>query len=468
MITKHPHDVPHQKRGRKDGRVVARACEVFWNGGAYADIGPRVAQKSGFTAAGPYDIDNVSIDSFALYTNRTPAGALRGFGVPQLVWAYESHTDLSRASSASIRSLSAAQHPARGPAAGERHARFKTPPLPRSWTRSPRASTWDKPFDRGRGTLRRGRGIAIGFKASISPTTSVAIVNVSADGSTDAYCSTVDMGQGSGTAFAQMVGEVLDLKAEDVRVVHPDTDMTPYDMGTLGSRSLSTWAMPYGSPPKMRAPNCARLPPKRDCRKARIIAARRDLQETLRHAGRQCDRHRELHPELQVARCADRAVGQCHAVLDGRRRRRRSRGRHRDRPCAVLGSSMSPIAARRSIPAWPQTQIVGRRDHAARLHAVGSDASRWRPGHQCLARRLQDPRHRRYSADGERAGDGRAAFSGPFGAKGVGESGTFGVSPAIANAIHDAVGVRITELPITAEAVLRALRAKDGRPLEGD
>jgi CO/xanthine dehydrogenase Mo-binding subunit len=55
--------------------------------------------------------------------------------------------------------------------------------------------------------------------------------------------------------------------------------------------------------------------------------------------------------------------------------------------------------------------------------------------------------------------------AGPFGAKGVGESGTFGVSPAIANAIEDAVGVRITSLPITAEAVYRALRAAQGRPL---
>ncbi len=58
--------------------------------------------------------------------------------------------------------------------------------------------------------------------------------------------------------------------------------------------------------------------------------------------------------------------------------------------------------------------------------------------------------------------------SGPFGAKGIGESGTFGVSPAIANAIDDAVGVRIMELPITAEAVLRALRAKAGRPLDDE
>jgi CO/xanthine dehydrogenase Mo-binding subunit len=58
--------------------------------------------------------------------------------------------------------------------------------------------------------------------------------------------------------------------------------------------------------------------------------------------------------------------------------------------------------------------------------------------------------------------------SGPFGAKGVGESSTFGVSPAIANAIHDAVGIRLTELPIKPETLLRALRAAEGRPLAED
>jgi CO/xanthine dehydrogenase Mo-binding subunit len=56
--------------------------------------------------------------------------------------------------------------------------------------------------------------------------------------------------------------------------------------------------------------------------------------------------------------------------------------------------------------------------------------------------------------------------TGPFGAKGVGETGTFSVSPAIANAIDDAVGVRLTALPLTAEAVFRALRAKQGSPLK--
>ncbi|MGH8742118.1 MAG: xanthine dehydrogenase family protein molybdopterin-binding subunit, partial [Burkholderiales bacterium] len=93
-ITKHASSFRIKSGVTRDGRILARECEVWWNGGAYADIGPRVTQKSGFTAPGPYDIEHVLVDSYALYTNLPPAGALRGFGIPQLVWAYESHTDM--------------------------------------------------------------------------------------------------------------------------------------------------------------------------------------------------------------------------------------------------------------------------------------------------------------------------------------------------------------------------------------
>ena len=59
QITRHPSTFRIKSGVDKDGKIVARKCEVFWNGGAYADIGPRVTQKSGLTASGPYDIDNV-------------------------------------------------------------------------------------------------------------------------------------------------------------------------------------------------------------------------------------------------------------------------------------------------------------------------------------------------------------------------------------------------------------------------
>ncbi|MBV8739464.1 MAG: molybdopterin-dependent oxidoreductase [Alphaproteobacteria bacterium] len=74
-------------------------------------------------------------------------------------------------------------------------------------------------------------------KAGISPTISVATIAVAADGSVTLYCGTVDTGQGSTTALAQIAAEALGIDAEAVRVVAPDTDVTPYDMGTLGSRS---------------------------------------------------------------------------------------------------------------------------------------------------------------------------------------------------------------------------------------
>ena len=76
------------------------------------------------------------------------------------------------------------------------------------------------------------------MKAVISPTTSVANVSIAADGSAILSCGTVDMGQGSDTAMAQIVGDVLNVPAESIGVVPRDTDVTPYDMGTLGSRSL--------------------------------------------------------------------------------------------------------------------------------------------------------------------------------------------------------------------------------------
>jgi CO/xanthine dehydrogenase Mo-binding subunit len=186
-ISKHASTFKIKSGVTKDGRIVARRCEVWWNGGAYADIGPRVTQKSGFTAAGPYDIENVHLDSFAVYTTRPPAGALRGFGIPQLVWAYESHTDLiARAldiDPLEIRRKNILRE-GRPQATG---TKMKDAAIDQVLERLAARMNWDRPFDRGAGTVRRGRGIGIGFKASIAPTTSVAIVNVYADGSSSLY-----------------------------------------------------------------------------------------------------------------------------------------------------------------------------------------------------------------------------------------------------------------------------------------
>src|SRR3989338_7269712 len=80
-ITKHAAVISMKTGVKKDGVLVARECEIHLDTGAYAEIGPRGAKKSGYTAAGPYKIPNLKIDSYSVYTNKPPAGAFRGFGV---------------------------------------------------------------------------------------------------------------------------------------------------------------------------------------------------------------------------------------------------------------------------------------------------------------------------------------------------------------------------------------------------
>src|SRR5262249_18973493 len=86
-ITKHGATV-HLKTGVKsDGTIVARKCRIFLNTGAYAEIGPRVCKKAGYTAGGPYVIPHLDIESQLVYTNSVPAGPFRGCGGTQAAGA---------------------------------------------------------------------------------------------------------------------------------------------------------------------------------------------------------------------------------------------------------------------------------------------------------------------------------------------------------------------------------------------
>jgi CO/xanthine dehydrogenase Mo-binding subunit len=424
-----------------------------------------VTQKSGFTSPGPYDIENVKIDSYELYTNRTPAGALRGFGIPQLVWAYESHTDMI-AREIGIDPVEFRRRnilrEGRPQASG---TAMKDAAIAEVLEAIAGRMNWNAPFDRGSGSLRRGRGVAIGFKASISPTTSVAIVNVNADGSTSLYMGTTDMGQGSDTAMAQMVAEVLDLRAEDVRVVHPDTDITPYDMGTLGSRSL------------FHMGNAVRLAAEDARGKLRALAAEAGLPEGSNYPVGEIFKKR-------YGMQAGNVIGAASYVPTYKSPDPQTGLSDNVTPFWMIGGAgaevevdteTGQVRVTRLInaadcgklinPAVAQTQLSG-----AAIMQLGFTLSEVMQldGGQVTNASLADykipgindiPPMENELVDAEQ-------HSGPFGAKGLGESGTFGVSPAIANAIHDAVGVRVTELPITAEAVLRALRAQQGHPLE--
>ena len=92
-LVRHPLSI-HSKAGvMKNGQITAKKLELFWNTGAYGEKGPWVCKNASMTSSGPYRIPNVWIDGYCMYTNNPIAGPMRGFGVPQVAFAYESQMD---------------------------------------------------------------------------------------------------------------------------------------------------------------------------------------------------------------------------------------------------------------------------------------------------------------------------------------------------------------------------------------
>ena len=448
-----------------NGRIIGRHCEVYWNGGAYADIGPRVTQKSGFTAGGPYDIANLNIDSYQVYTNLPPAGAFRGFGITQVVWGYESQADLIAREigmdPVRFRRLNLLED-------GRPHGTgtvMKDAALALVLDRVASRMDWHKTIERGSGNVRRGRGIGLGFKAMVAPTTSVATITIGGDGSCTLLISTVDMGQGSDTAMAIVAADVLGLRAEDIRVVHPDTDVTPYDMATLGSRS--TFSM--GNAVKLAA---------------------QDLLEKLR--GLADEVGVRFEGVEGVSTLLKKKFGMQAGTVIG--------------TGSFIPSYQSPDADGRSPDITPNWMIGGTgvelevdvetgHFRLLRMENVVDCGTPLNPkvvdtqisGAAIMQLGATYLEKMEFDAEGQLR---NASFSeykipgildypallaceavesrqgtGAYGAKGIGESGCFGVASAIAEAIQDAVGVRIMSLPITPEAVFRALCEKRGEPV---
>lgn len=458
---------------RRDGTFVARRCEIWWNGGAYADIGPRVSQKSGFVAAGPYRFDAVSIDSHMVYTNLVPAGAMRGFGIPQVVFAYESQTDIIAADLGM------------DPVALRRRNLLREGDLHHSGTPMTGARTgevldelvdrmdWDQPFDTGKGPVRRGRGLAIALKAVVTPSTSVATVSLSGDASVTAYCSTADVGQGSETAYAQLVAEVLGVDEADVHVVHADTDVTPYDMGTLGSRSL------------YHAGN-ALVEAATDVR-GQVLAAAGDQfgvdpGELRIHAGTVLTRDGEDKLPLRdvlrgrfgmqggnlVATASftppyekpDPETGRSSAVtafwmvggVGAEVEVDTETGKVLVTRAVTVGDCGTLIN-----PTVVRTQLTG--GAIMQLGMTLSEEMQHEDGQLTNAGLgfYKIPSIQDTPVRNEGIAVPSHQHDGPFGAKGVGETGTFALSPAVANAVAHATGARVAGLPLTPDRVAAAL-----------
>lgn len=231
-VVRHPVTIRVKTGAKKDGTLHAREMEITWNTGAYSAAGGMLCKNSGHSAPGPYKIPHVKVDSLLVYTNNPISGAMRGFGCPQLSWAVESQMD-EIAERLGIDPIGLRLRNAVEEGSLSYDGQVLHSVGLKETIREVAAQTEGR---RGRLAPGWGTGFACSQKSVISGTSSAAFVKINEDGTCVVMSSTVEVGQGSDTVKAQIAAEELGLRVEDIVVVAPDTDTTPYDFGTVASR----------------------------------------------------------------------------------------------------------------------------------------------------------------------------------------------------------------------------------------
>ena len=490
---RHPFRIRMKTGVRSDGTLVARETEVLLDGGAYGDDSPGVLGYALLMQNGPYRIPHVHAHGQVAYTNKLRFGAFRGFGVPQVTFASETQLDeiAHRLGMDPIalrrKNMLAGNDPWFG---GQP---ILSNGLSECVDTVERESCWaDKRLDTPTPAQPDGdgkrRGFGVALTAHISGLlASGAIVRVLEDGSVLVNTGAVDIGQGSNTVLSQICAQSLKLPMERVAIASPDTDGSPYNWGTTASRVTYVAGRS-------------------------VVGAAAEVEKKLKeHASEMLECSIDDLELLSGGRVAIKGVAQrsvSFADISGRAHWAAGGpiiGTHSwvfNQPTFAAADSQAADPKRTVAIGLPFGQIGVYSFNALVVEVEVDDAS----GHvrvlrawsACDVGRAINPKlaigqiegafvqGMGYALTEEMVWDGprlanpslmdykiptmaelpeelhsylveSAEPSGPFGAKSVGEIGINGVAAAIANAIANATGARLRQLPLSAERVLRGV-----------
>jgi CO/xanthine dehydrogenase Mo-binding subunit len=481
------HMVAHLRLGaRADGRLLGLEAQYYFAAGAWADNGIGMADNARNGVTGAYVIPHVQADCYCVYTNHPGGGSYRGYGMPEVHWALESHLDELALRLGldpyAVRRLNGLQTGSELPTGGRLHASG----LHACLEQVADALDWGAPLPPVAHPKRRGRGLAAVLKGPHGPTNlaAAATIKFNADGSADVVCGAVEMGQGATTALAQIAAAELGLPVELVRVQPvTDTAYSPYDWKSVGSRT--TWMVGNA-----------------------VAAAARDA------------RDQALAVAAAQLECApgDLTVEDAQVCLDGIPRLPLRQVLVTGLTDAGGGTTSGPIVGRGSFAAEglerqdPETGYSPKVKPYYTLGAQGVDLEvDVETGHVRLLRvaaafdvgRAINPDQVEGQITGGTAqGLSTALFEemvfpdgclangnlvdykimtapdsprewavsyvevpqadGPFGARGIAEPPIVGAAPAVGNALRQALGVRFTDLPLSPERI--ALKLAGGGP----
>jgi putative selenate reductase molybdopterin-binding subunit len=491
--SRHPMIIKMRTGVMDDGTMVANEMIVLADTGAYGNHALTVTGNTGHKAMSLYNAPNIRFHADIVYTNQPTSGAYRGYGVPQGFWALESHMERichqMRWDPIEFRLKNAVK-------AGDEHPMSKvwsegrepqpetiqTCGLPEAVRRGAELFGWrparegdDYHQVPGQPYLRKGQGIAMVMQGTAIPYLDMgaASIKMNDDGSFNLLVGATDLGTGSDTVLAQMAAEVLGCPLEDVIVYSSDTDFTPFDKGAYASSTTyisgaaavraaeqaadqiraraarmlsSSYANDVGAAGSSPLPDDIQLHDRRAwAPDGRSVS----LEEVALHTLHTEDQHQimgvgsyvsPVSPPPFAAQFAEVTVDQETGQVTV------------DRLLMALdcGVIVNPTTASGQVEGG-MTQAMG--------YAVSEEMAFNKNG------RVINPRfgdYRIFSAD--EMPEMEVVFvetyepSHPFGVKAVAEIPLDGVAPAVGNAVYDAIGVQVLDIPITPEKVWRALR----------
>jgi carbon-monoxide dehydrogenase large subunit len=227
-----------------NGHLLAMENRFYWDGGAYTEYGVNITRAAGYSSSGPYDVPNVKTDSYCVYTNHPVGGPMRGFGMPEMHAGLEQCIDeLAHASHldpVQFRKINCVKTGSTLVTGMTMHPTGLTECL----IKAAQAIGWGKKEPPSAPNKRRGKGIALMWKAPAMPPNagSSAKVALNEDGTVTVSVGGQEIGQGSFTIAAQMAAAALGVPYDQVRVNTPlDTNYSPYEWQTVASRL--TWSM---------------------------------------------------------------------------------------------------------------------------------------------------------------------------------------------------------------------------------
>jgi 4-hydroxybenzoyl-CoA reductase subunit alpha len=469
----------------RDGAITGMHFRSWLDGGAYGSYGVASTFYTGALQTVTYKIPAYRFEGARIFTNKPPCGPKRGHGTPQPRFAMECQIDKAAEQLGLDPAEMRRRHLAEPYTRTANHLTVTTIGLGECIDRVVEASGWKRKL----GHLPRGRGIGIACSSYLTgagtaiywndmPHSGV-IVRADRSGVVAVLCGAADIGQGSDSVLAYLVAEVLGIQPKDIRVHPADTDLTPVDLGSYSSRvTLMAGQAAIQAATRLRDRLFEAVAQKLDVPADRLVARDRRV-------------HLEDDPERGVSFAEAVVLGESrHGVLacPGSYAPPRRAGKYKGggvgpspcysysacvveaevdedtgavRPLEIwiahdVGRSLNPLLVEGQVEgsvymglgeALMEEQVFRKGLHKIpSMLEYKSPTTLETPEIHTILVETDDP-------------------EGPFGAKEAGQGPLLPVMPAVANAVYSAVGVRIDEVPITPEKVLRALeQQRQGTP----